>query len=482
MGRRPSATVAFVLLALALACQKPTPPPPPAPTIQKVKIVSSLPRIGKGKAQTDSIVNGIRLALQESAGKLPGFAIEYEDWDDASATTGIWDKDIEADNARRAIADPAVLFYVGTLDSGAIKFSLPILNRAGLVTISPGNTYPGLTKPASIEGDEPAIYRPSHKINYYRVIATDDVQGKVAARFAHRLGAKTVYVLHDGSLYGLGTADVFLATATDLGMQVLSSGPVEIEASARNPNLIREIQRLRPDIVYYGGTTQNNAGLVARDLLQALPAPTTLVLPSGCHQRAFITTAGAQVLEGRVFVTLGGLPPTHLQGQGAAFMQRYRQVYGRDPESYGVNGYVAAQVALDALARAETKDREGVRRAMATLGVRHDALGTWQFTEDGDTTLTTMTISTVRGGRFSPVMVSGDSGALMPAADLSDAAPHFNVNRTAAAPGTALRRAERGALAASPANRRVLPRRKGCPRKGRACRDPRAGCTDRCTR
>ncbi|HEY0712709.1 MAG TPA: branched-chain amino acid ABC transporter substrate-binding protein, partial [Polyangia bacterium] len=61
MRRRSPAPVAFVLLAVALGCQKPPPPPPPAPTIQKVKIVSSLPRIGKGKAQTDSIVNGIRL-------------------------------------------------------------------------------------------------------------------------------------------------------------------------------------------------------------------------------------------------------------------------------------------------------------------------------------------------------------------------------------------------------------------------------------
>ncbi|HEY0709944.1 MAG TPA: branched-chain amino acid ABC transporter substrate-binding protein, partial [Polyangia bacterium] len=132
MGHRFPANVkmAFALLALACACRKAPPPQPPAPAIQKVKIVSSLPRIGKGKAQTDSIVNGIRLALQESAGKLPNLEIAYEDWDDASPKTGIWDKDVEANNARRAIDDPSVLFYIGTLDSGAMKFSLPILNRA----------------------------------------------------------------------------------------------------------------------------------------------------------------------------------------------------------------------------------------------------------------------------------------------------------------------------------------------------------------
>ena len=50
-----------------------------------IKIVSSLPRTGSAKAQTDTMVNGIRMALDEAGGKVGDFKIEYADWDDATA-------------------------------------------------------------------------------------------------------------------------------------------------------------------------------------------------------------------------------------------------------------------------------------------------------------------------------------------------------------------------------------------------------------
>lgn len=53
-----------------------------------IKIVSSLPRTGSAKAQTDTIVNGIRMALDEAGGKVGNFDLVYEDLDDATATAG----------------------------------------------------------------------------------------------------------------------------------------------------------------------------------------------------------------------------------------------------------------------------------------------------------------------------------------------------------------------------------------------------------
>ena len=62
-----------------------------APTSGTVKIVSSLPRTGSANAQTTTITNGIRLAIEEAGGKAGNFNVEYEDWDDASAKKGDWD-------------------------------------------------------------------------------------------------------------------------------------------------------------------------------------------------------------------------------------------------------------------------------------------------------------------------------------------------------------------------------------------------------
>ena len=38
------------------------------------------------------------------------------------------------------------MVYIGTYNSGAAKLSIPILNAACLVMVSPANSYPGLTK------------------------------------------------------------------------------------------------------------------------------------------------------------------------------------------------------------------------------------------------------------------------------------------------------------------------------------------------
>ncbi|HEV3137170.1 MAG TPA: branched-chain amino acid ABC transporter substrate-binding protein, partial [Pirellulales bacterium] len=112
-----------------------------------IKIVSSLPRTGSAKAQTDTIVNGIKIALAEADSKAGGFEIAYADWDDATAGAGQWTAEAETANAARAVRDPDVMIYIGTYNSGAAKISMPILNKAHLLMISPANTWPGLTKP-----------------------------------------------------------------------------------------------------------------------------------------------------------------------------------------------------------------------------------------------------------------------------------------------------------------------------------------------
>jgi hypothetical protein len=103
--------------------------------------------------------------------------------------------------------------YLGTYNSGAAKLSMPITNEAGIAQISPANSYAGLTRACETcaEG-EPDIYRPSGELNYFRVAATDDVQGPAAASWAVCLGAKKVFIIDDAQAYGAGIANEFSAT------------------------------------------------------------------------------------------------------------------------------------------------------------------------------------------------------------------------------------------------------------------------------
>src|SRR5687768_17360715 len=62
---------------------------------ETIKIVSSLPRTGSAKAQTDTIVNGIKMALEDADWKAGDFAITYLDMDDATASAGQWTAEAE---------------------------------------------------------------------------------------------------------------------------------------------------------------------------------------------------------------------------------------------------------------------------------------------------------------------------------------------------------------------------------------------------
>jgi branched-chain amino acid transport system substrate-binding protein len=154
-----------------------------------------------------------------------------------------------------------------------------------------------------------------------------------------------------------------------------------------------------PDLVYFGGTTQSKGGQLAKDMVSA-GITALLMVPDGCREQVFIDSAGAANLEGRCFVTFGGLPPEKLTGKGSEFVERYKKKFGELPEAYAVYGYEAACVALQAIRDAGVKDRRGISDAALAIKDFDGALGRWGFDENGDTTMRTLTVSVVKNGKF----------------------------------------------------------------------------------
>jgi len=108
-----------------------------------IKIVSSLPRTGSSKGQTDTIVNAIKMCLEEHNYQAGRFKLKYEDWDDATAAKGQWDAAKESENANKAVNDKDVMVYIGTFNSGAAKVSIPHLEQGQLGDDQPGQHLPG---------------------------------------------------------------------------------------------------------------------------------------------------------------------------------------------------------------------------------------------------------------------------------------------------------------------------------------------------
>ena len=372
-----------------------------APT---AKIVSDLPMQGANRAQTTTMVNAIKLALQQRDSKAGDVKIEYEVLDDATAQAGQWDAAKCAENAQQAAQDEEIIGWIEPFSSGCAEVERPILNEAGLGMISPANTYIGLTKEGG-EPDEPEKYYPTGERNYSRVIVADDKQGKAGAALMLDEGFESVYILDDKETYGKGLADQFQQAAEDQGIEVV--GREGIDGSASNyRSLMNKIATADPDAIYFGGIIENNAAQLIKDKVGAgmSNSEVAFIGPDGIFVDELLNQAG-DAAEG-IYVTFGGLPESELSEEGQKFVKTFEQKYDEPIQPYTAYAYKAANVMLDAIERASKEagggvpDREAVVKQIFATKDYHGVLGTWSFDEDGDTTLTELSVQHVEGGEF----------------------------------------------------------------------------------
>ena len=279
------------------------------------------------------------------------------------------------------------MVYIGTYNSGAAKLSIPILNQACLVMLSPANSYPGLTK--AVEGvtqpGEPGSYYPAGYRSYARVIATDDAQGAAGAEWAKAQGKKKAYVLDDTQVYGAGLAKAWALHANKIGIEVVSPNKTSegFDAKATDYSaLAQKIKTSGADIVYIGSITGQNTGKLWKDIRAAMP-DTMIMSGDGVFEKSWYDGAGAA--GNGTFLTFGGVGPDQLTGAGKAWFEKYKTDHaGASPATYTAYGNATAAVALAALQKAATNDRyEVLKAAMATKDLA-TVLGTTTFDANGD--------------------------------------------------------------------------------------------------
>ena len=144
-----------------------------------VTVYVSVPQTGERAAEGRAVIAGARDALADADGRAGDLAVRAVYLDD-TAGTGRWDLAATGANARRAVEDASAVGFIGNLDSGATRVSLPITNQADLVQISPGATAPDLTRRVSAEL-EPGRYRPSDEQTFARLVPAGEAVAVCAA-------------------------------------------------------------------------------------------------------------------------------------------------------------------------------------------------------------------------------------------------------------------------------------------------------------
>jgi branched-chain amino acid transport system substrate-binding protein len=349
-------------------------------------IYSSLPLQGESRPQSEDVVDGEKLALEEAGGKVGKFTIKYVSLDDATAAAGKWDPGATSSDARKAAQDSSTIVYLGEFNSGASSISIPILNEAGILQISPSNTAVGLTRSQGADKGEPDKYYPSGKRTYGRVVPADHIQAAAQVTYQKDSGCKKTYILNDKEVYGKGLADQVQTIAKAQGLQIAGNEGIDTKA-ANFRSLAQKVKASGADCMFFGGITQNKGVQVFTDVNAANPTM-KLFGPDGVAD-IFVTKISNKVAA-QTYITNPTLDPKLYPPAAQDFFKTFKQKYGHDPYPYAIYGYEAMKVALTAIQNAGDKgnDRAAVIDAFFKIKNRDSVLGKYSIDENGDTTLT----------------------------------------------------------------------------------------------
>ena len=362
-------------------------------------IYSSLPLQGDSRPQSTDVVNGEKLALEEAGGKVGKFTIKYSSLDDATAAAGKWDPGQTSADGRKAAQDASTIVYLGEFNSGASAISIPILNEANILQISPSNTYVGLTRSEGADKGEPDKYYPAGKRTFGRVVPADHIQAAAQVTYQKDQGCKKTYILNDKEVYGKGIAVQVQNIAKAQGLAIAGNDGIDTKA-ANFRSLATKIKSSGADCMFFGGITQNKGVQVFKDVNAANPTM-KLFGPDGVAESAFSTKLGSSV-EKQTYITNPTLDPKLYPPAAQDFFTKFKQKFGNDPQPYAIYGYEAMKVALLAIQNAGDKgnDRQAVIDAFFKIKDRDSVLGKYSIDENGDTTLSDYGADRVESGKL----------------------------------------------------------------------------------
>jgi branched-chain amino acid transport system substrate-binding protein len=362
-------------------------------------IYSSLPLQGDSRPQSQSVVNGEKIALGEAGGKVGKYKIKYVSLDDATAAAGKWEPGQVSSDGRKAAQDKSTIVYLGEFNSGATAISLPILNQANILQISPSNTAVGLTRSQGADKGEPDKYYPSGKRTFGRVVPADHIQAAAQVTYQKSLGCTKTYILNDKEVYGKGLATQVESLAKSQGLAIAGNDGIDTKA-ANFRTLAQKVKSSGANCMFFGGITQNKGVQVFTDVHAANPNM-KLFGPDGVAESPFTTKISPSVQK-MTYVTNPTLDPKLYPPAAQDFFKAYKAKYGIDPEPYAIYGYEAMKVALLAIQNAGDKgnDRQAVIDAFFKIKDRDSVLGKYSIDENGDTTLSDYGADKVVGGKL----------------------------------------------------------------------------------
>jgi DNA-binding SARP family transcriptional activator/ABC-type branched-subunit amino acid transport system substrate-binding protein/DNA-binding beta-propeller fold protein YncE len=363
----------------------------------KFIVVSDLPLRGGPRFVGPQMGAAILHVLRAHSFRAGRYALGFQSCDHSTAQRELFDEPKCAANTKAYVANADVIGVVGPFNSGCAYAQIPIANRAGLPMVSPTNSDVGLTRLAfGAPRDALRTLDPSGRRTYTHLMPSDDAQSAADALLARQLGARRLFVVHDGE-YGAAFAFYFRRAAGRLGLRVVDSARWN-KHKLRLRSLAARARRSDAQAVFLCGLIDTSAGEVLGALRRALPASVPVIACNGVLPAALVFERAGPAARG-TYVSLTGLANERLAPAGKAFLREFGSTQpGGRVDIAAVYAAEAAELLLDAIARSDGT-RASVSSELFRARVHNGLLGRFAIDADGDPTPAPVTIVRLeRGG------------------------------------------------------------------------------------
>lgn len=365
----------------------------------KLTVYSSLPLQGVSAASSRQILGGEKLALADAGGQVGQFKVSFYSMDDASPKTGQWDPGITAADAKTAAQDTSTIAYIGDYNSAASAVSLPLINAAGVLQVSPASPYVGLTSSLDAGQDEPERFYPTGKRNFGRLMPADPVQAAAQVALMRALHVRRVYAIDDLDPFQAPLAQIVVEEARRAGIQAHGPDGIDTGAEADFSGEIEKIRASGAGAVFFSGGTGPGVVRLWRELHAADPG-LLLLGPSTMVDAAFAREIGTAAQS--TYLTTPLLPSDAYPASAQRVLARYRAQFGERAGPWALYGYEAMSVVLQAIRDAgpHGNERRAVIERFFAIRDRESVLGRYSVEANGDSSSTRYGVQRIADGKL----------------------------------------------------------------------------------
>jgi len=336
---------------------------------ETIKIGVIAPLTGFLAFAGDDTKHALELALEE----IPSGSVQLIYEDGACDAT-------KALTAYRKLQDvDKIKYIIGPLCGQSAMSALPLINQAGVISISSGAPDNELAKPNDY---------------FFRTQIKNGVETKKIAEFLTGEGIKNVATFTAKNTFGESYKNSFIENFEALGGKIVFSEGSQDYQSDYKTEIIKMLEK-NPDAIFLVPASRNQMGIFIKQARE-LGFEGKIIGGSVTEEKDLLDAAG-NAAEGILYVHY--IDKNNLTEKQSAFFEKFKERHGKEPGVRVLTAYDAFKILYSKISECGKENVECVRQKLNKLSEYDGLIGKISFDENGDAQVP-LIIKTVKNGEF----------------------------------------------------------------------------------